>query len=218
MLFEQAPRFQGLPEHGFEVFALPHRDQRRRAIIDAFHPVLKDLGQDLLSRLNPRAESPLHAHLPRLDWPREYQPFCTWLALSREAHGYQAGPQLNLGVHADHVAARLGWDTQSDAFGRFEFLVRRGHYGQALVEVAQAESLKLRVYASADWPQGSKCIFETAADPAGSFDEVHRRGVWWELGRRYDLPECMPHVCSAAFGREIERIFAALLPVYDRIA
>ena len=28
---------------------------------------------------------------------------CTWLALSREAHGYQAGPQLNVGVHADHV-------------------------------------------------------------------------------------------------------------------
>ena len=110
------------------------------------------------------------------------------------------------------------WDATADAFGRFEFLCRRGDYGQALVEVARAESLKFRVYAAAAWPQGSKCVFETDDDPAGSFDEVHRRGVWWELGRRYDLPECLPLVCSASFGKEIERIFAALLPIYDRIS
>lgn len=218
MLFEQAPKFPGLPEPGFAVFALADRDQRRRAIIAAFHPALKDLADDLLARLNPLAAEPLHAHLPRLDWPREYQPFCTWLALSREIHGYQAGPQLNLGVHADHVAARLGWDTQSDAFGRFEFLCRRGRLANDLAELARAERLAFRVYASAAWPQGSKCVLETVDDPGSSFDEVDRRGVWWELGRRYDLPERLPQVCSAAFGKEVERVFAALLPLYDRLA
>lgn len=218
MLFEQAPKFQGLPADGFEVFALRGRDERRRAIIAAFHPALKDLAEDLLVRLNPRAEVELHAHLPRLDWPRDYRPFCTWLALSRETHGYQAGPQLNLGIHADHVAARLGWDTRSDAFGRFEFLCRRGRLADELVELARAERLSLRVYAAADWPQGSTCVLESTDDPGRSFDEVRRRGVWWELGRRYDLPECLPQVCSATFGKEVERVFAALLPTYDRVA
>jgi len=218
MLFEQARRFEGLPEHGFPAFELPRREERRRAIIDTFHPALKDLAEDLLVRLNSRAEQELRAHLPRLDWPPEYQPFCTWLALSREGHGYQAGPQLNLGVHADHVAVRLGWDTQSDAFGRFEFLCRRGHHGESLLEVARGEGLAFRVYAAAAWPQGSICVFESADDVTGSFDEVARRGVWWELGRRYDLPESLPQVCSAAFGIDVERIFAALLPLYDRLA
>ena len=106
LLFEQTPNFSGLPESGFEVFSIEDREARRHAIIDTFHPCLKTLGEDLLSRLSPPEEerdpeeTPLHIHLPRLDWPRGYQPFCTWLAISREAHGYQTGPQLNVGVHA----------------------------------------------------------------------------------------------------------------------
>ncbi|NIM60837.1 MAG: hypothetical protein GTO30_04055, partial [Acidobacteria bacterium] len=91
------------------------------------------------------------------------------------------GPQLNLGVHADHVAVRLGWDTRSDLFGRFEFLCRHGGLASRLVGCIEAERMKIRVYASARWPQGSRLTFETETDVPGSFDEVQRRGVWWEI-------------------------------------
>jgi hypothetical protein len=222
LLFEQSPRFEGLPLAGFEVFSIENRELRRQSIIDAFHPALKTLGEDLVARLEPPDETPppqmpLHVHLPRLDWPRGYQPFCTWLALSREPHGYQAGPQLNVGVHADHVAIRLGWDTHSDRFGRFEFLSRRGDLGARLVALAAEQGLRFRVYASAPWPEGSQRVFESPSDLPGSFDEVLRRGVWWELGRRYELPQAEPIVCSERLAFEAIRIFETLLPVYDRI-
>lgn len=215
-LFEPAPAFEGLPADGFSVFSIEDREARRRSIIDAFHPALRRLGEDLLARFEP-AHPPLHAHLPRLDWPRNYQPFSTWLALSREAHGYQSGPQLNVGVHADHVAIRLGWDTASDLFGRFEFLCRRGDLGGRLVRVASEQALHFRVYAAAAWPAGSHCIFASDGGLAESFAEAQRRGVWWEIGRRYDLPEHMPLVSSAELGLTTARIFDALLPLYDRI-
>lgn len=218
MLFEPDPRFGGLPREGFELFLIGNRDERRRRIVEAIHPALTLLGEDLVERLNPRAERPLHAHLPRLDWPRDYQPFCTWLALSRESQGYQAGAQLNVGVHADHVALRLGWDTAADAFGRFEFLCRHGGLGPELARVAQRHDLDLRVYAAAPWPAGSEEVFRSRDDLAGSFAEVRRRGVWWELGRVHALPAALDHVCSPALGREVGELFAALLPCYDRIA
>ena len=218
MLFEQAPKFKGFPEEGFETFALTDRIARRKAIIETIHPALEALGEDLLARLSPRAVEPLHVHLPRLDWPRNYQPFCTWMALSRRAQGYQSGPQLNLGVHADHVTARLGWDTSSDGFARFEFLCRHGEIGEVLLDLAAEEDLMFRLYAAASWPQGSRCVVETPHDLALTFVEARQRGVWWELGRRYELPGTGPLVCSAEFGRELSQIFAALLPAYDRIA
>lgn len=218
MLFEQAPKFKGLPAEGFDTFALADRVDRRRAIIATIHPALEALGEDLLARLSSRAAEQLHVHLPRLDWPRDYEPFCTWLALSRQAQGYQSGPQLNLGVHADHVTARLGWDTSSAWFARFEFLCRLGEIGQTLRDVAAAEELSFRVYASAPWPRGSRCVVETPDDLAAAFAEARQRGVWWELGRRYAIPEATPLVCSAGFGREVATIFGALLPAYDRIA
>jgi len=223
LLFEQTPKFEGLPEEGFGVFSIEDREGRRQAIIDTFHPPLKTLGEDLLARFSPPDDepdphfSPLHAHLPRLDWPRGYQPFCTWLALSREAHGYQTRPQLNVGVHADHVAIRLGWDTGSNFFGRFEFLCRRGDLGPGLIRIAAECDLSFRVYSSAAWPAGSRCVFESRDDVDGSFDEVGRRGVWWELGHRYDLPEKTSIVCSPQLGTEAARIFEVLLPVYDRV-
>jgi len=217
MLFEQAPKFKGLPEEGFDTFALADRVARRKAIIDTIHPALEALGEDLLARLSPRAAEPLHVHLPRLDWPRDYQPFCTWLALSRKAQGYQSGPQLNLGVHADHVTARLGWDTSSESFARFGFLCRHGEVGDVLHGLAAEQDLVFRVYAAAPWPRGSRRVVETRDDVARAFDEARQRGVWWELGRRYDLPRAMPLVCSAEFGREVSSLFAALLPAYDRI-
>jgi hypothetical protein len=217
MLFRPAPRFQGLPAEGFEAFAIRDREERRRAIVAGFHPALKLLGEDLLETLSPLTQAPLHAHLPRLDWPAGYLPFCTWLALSHEGHGYQAAPQLNLGIHRDHVAVRLAWDTGAPGFGRFEFLCRHGGVGDRLVEVARAQALAFRVYAAAPWPEGSRKVFESASDWAGSFAEVRRRGVWWELGERYDLPAAASRVAGTRLGGEAARIFVALLPHLDRI-
>ena len=111
---------------------------------------------DLAGRLAAPEDAPLHVHLPRLDWPRGYEPFCTWLALSKESQGYQAGPQLNIGIHADHVAVRLGWDATADAFGRFEFLCRHAGLGNELREAANAADLAFRVYMALPWPDGSK--------------------------------------------------------------
>jgi hypothetical protein len=217
MLFEKDPKFKGLPEEGFSTFALADKKQRRAAIIDTIHPALGDLGEDLLALLSPHAAEPLHVHIPRLDWPPGYEPFCTWLALSREAQGYQTGLQLSLGVHADHVTARLGWDTNSDLFGRFEFLCRHGTIGERLLRLADEMKLLFRIYSSASWPEGSRCVFESPTGLQASFAEVQRRGVWWELGRRFGLPGAMRQVTSPEFGQEVGRIFTAMLPVYDSI-
>jgi hypothetical protein len=217
MLFRPAPRFDGLPAEAFDAFAIEEREPRRRAILSGFHPALKLLGEDLIEVLSPLAAAPLHAHLPRLDWPAGYQPFCTWLALSHEGHGYQTAPQLNVGVHRDHVAIRLGWDTEAAGFGRFEFLCRHGGLGDALAGVAREKALAFRVYAAAPWPEGSHRVFESASDWAGSFAEARRRGVWWELGERYDLPQAAEWLAGSRLLDEAVRIFAALLPYLDRI-
>ena len=218
MLFQPGARFPGLPRESFEVFAVWDHEQRRREIVEVLHPPLDLLAQDLLERLNPSASEPLHSHLPRLDWPRGYRPFCTWLALSRESHGYQAGAQLNVGVHPDHVSLRLGWDTSADAFGRFEFLARHGELGQSLASVAAERKLAFRVFAAAPWPQGSTCVFDSSTALRESFDEVARRGVWWEVGRRHEVPAELDFVSSPELGREAVELFEALLPVYERIA
>jgi hypothetical protein len=216
VLFEPELTFRGLPAAGFAAFAIRERQARRRAIVDAFHPALEALGADLVARLA-RGTPPLRWYLPRLDWPRGYQPFCTWLALSREGQGYQRAAQLNLGVHADHVAARLGWDAAADAFGRFEFLARHSDLGSALVEAAGAARLRFRVYAAAPWPRGSELVLETADDLAASFNATRRRGVWWELGRRHDLPGALDLVTGPALAREALEVFSALLPLCDRL-
>lgn len=218
MLFEPQPSFSGLPREGFETFSITDRQARRRAILRVIHPALTKLGDDLLRRLGPKTNLPLHRHLPRLDWPREYKPFCTWLALSHEAHGYQAGPQLNVGVHADHVSVRLGWDASQSGFGRFEFLCRHGGAGELLLKVAAESGMIFRVYAAADWPQGSRLIFETPDRIDRSFDQAGHRGVWWELGRRLELPDAMEVVCSPGFGGIASRDFERLLPLYERFA
>jgi uncharacterized protein YktB (UPF0637 family) len=217
MLFDEPTRFEGFDAADFEVFSIAHREERRRAILDAFHPALEALGKEAVRRFGPREHGSLHPHLPQLNWPPGYQPFCTWLALSFEAHGYLDGPQLNLGVHADHVAVRLGWDTRPAAFGRFEFLSRHGGLDRTLRELCETASMRLRVYATARWPQGSRLTFESADDVAGSFDEVARRGVWWEIGRRYDLEKEAARLAAPAFGEEALETFEALMPLYERI-
>ncbi|HEX5043379.1 MAG TPA: DUF1054 family protein [Candidatus Polarisedimenticolaceae bacterium] len=213
-LFRPAARFQGLPAHGFGAFEVRDREERRQAIVEAFHPGLKLLGEDLLERLGDPA---LHAHLPRLDWPKGYQPFCTWLALSRQAHGYQGHAQLNVGVHRDHVGLRLGWDASADLFGRFEFLCRHGHLGDAMADLAEAEAFVFRVYAAAPWPEGSRLVFASPSDWRGAFDEVRRRGVWFELGIRLELPADLERVTRPDLGEEAGRVFTALLPLHARI-
>ena len=216
-LFEPPFRFAGLPADGFQVFRIPDRVRRRRAILDSFHPSLRVLGEDLIERLRPAARAPLHLHLPRLDWPAGYQPFCTWLALSRATQGYQGEPQLNVGVHADHVSVRLAWDTSAPGFGRFEFLCLNSGLGDDLCALVRDHRLRVRVYASAPWPQGSRRIHDSAGDLAAAFREVERVGVWFELGERYDLPGALPYVSSPALGPRALAVFAALLPFHDRL-
>jgi hypothetical protein len=217
MLFEPTGRFEGLPLDGFEVFAIPNRGERRRAIITTFHPALERLGSDLVRSLSGRAEKPLHAHLPRLDWPRSYQPFCTWVALSHDTHGYQNRAQLNLGVHADYVAIRLGWDTTQASFGRFEFICRHDHLGEELAKTAREEKLAYRVYGSAPWPQGSRLVFESPDDWQKAFEVTHHRGVWFELGVRHDLPGAGELISGPGLGDEARRVFGALLPFYEKL-
>jgi len=211
-LFGRAGRFTGLPADGFGLFTIPDRGERRQAIRERIHPALSELAADLHDVLTDAAAGSFHVHLPRLDWPRDYEPFCTWVVLSTLDHGYQAGPQINVGVHADHVAVRLGWDTSADAFGRFEFLARHGALGPMLRRAAEEAGLAYRAYATAPWPVGSRRIFESPDDYHGSFDAVRRAGVWWELGRRWDLPQALPLVASPSFLDEARRVVEALLP------
>lgn len=217
MLLRPPPRFPGFPRSAFAAFGVPDREERRRAILAAFHPALRLLADDLEPILDEGEGGPFHAHLPQLNWPKGYVPFCTWLAFSRLPHGYQAGPQLNVGIHERFVAARLGWDAAADAFGRFEFLCRHGGLGAALEETASAAGLAFRVYAAAPWPVGSKLAFASAADWSGSFDEVARRGVWWEVGRRWEIPDALDEVSRPAWSEAVRDVFEALRPLYDRI-
>jgi len=217
MLLRPPPRFPGFRDTDFDVFEIHDRETRRHRIIETFHPALKHLADDVLPLLGDQATRPFHAHLPRLDWPKGYVPFCTWLAFSRLPHGYQAGPQLNVGIHAGYVAARLAWDAAADAFGRFEFRARIAGLGEALAETAEAAGLVFRVYAAAPWPEGSKCVFESTTDWDAAFAEVARRGVWWEVGKRWDLPDALPLITTPDWSGAVADVLEALVPLYDRI-
>src|SRR5262245_37246167 len=215
MLLRPPPRFPGLAREAFSAFSVPDREQRRRAIVASFHPALTLLAGDVLAALDPAESDGFHVHLPQLNWPKGYEPFCTWVTLSRQAHGYQAGPQLGVAVHADHVSARLGWDTGASAFGRFEFRCRHGGLGGPLLEVAGAAGLRLRVYAAAPWPAGSRLVFDSATDLSGSFLEAGRRGVFWEVGRRWELAASMERIADPAWSEEVRDVLLALLPLYE---
>ena len=215
MLLRPPPRFPGLAREAFQVFSVPDREERRRAILAAFHPALTLLAEDVLAALDAAESAGFHVHLPQLNWPKGYVPFCTWVTLSRQAHGYQHGPQLGVAVHADHATARLGWDTGADAFGRFEFRCRHGGLDRPMLEVAAAAGLGFRVYAAAPWPAGSRLVFDSPTDLAGSFPEAGRRGVFWEIGRRWELPASMDRVTDPAWSEEVRDVLLALLPLYE---
>ena len=84
--------------------------------------------------------------------------------------------------------------------------------------VAAELDLQFRVFASAPWPRGSDCVFASATDLRGSLDEIARRGVWWEVGRRHEVPGELDHLCSPEFGVEAAEVLEGLLPIYERIA
>lgn len=218
MNVEAEPRFDGLPLGRRDVFDIPDVDLRRQAIIDVFHPPLLALGNDLVPRLQTLAGTELYIFQPRLNWPPSYQPFCTWLAISREKQGYQACGQLNIGMHRDYVAVRLGWDASVPSFGRFEFLCRYRGIGDMLRSAAEAHDLQFRVYVATPWPVGSEMVYVSQTDLDGAFADVRRHGVWFEIGRRYDLPLHEKLVESAAFGEHVARVFESLMPVYLRAA
>jgi len=215
---EAQPRFEGLPLTRLDVFEIPDIDLRRKAIIDLYHPPLLALGNDLLPRLQPLAETDLHIFQPRLNWPRSYKPFCTWMAISREKQGYQACGQLNVGVHRDYVAVRLGWDASVPSYGRFEFLCHYRGIGDLLRQTAMEHDLQFRVYSAAPWPVGSELVFVSKTDLDGAFADVRRHGVWFEIGRRYDLPLHQDLIASPAFGEQVAEVFESLMPVYLRAA
>ena len=217
MLLRPPPRFPGFGREDFDVFAIRDHQERRRAIIDAFHPALRELADDLSPLLDEGGGAPFHVHLPRLDWPKGYVPFCTWLAFSRLPHGYQAAQQINVGIHADHAAIRVAWDTAADAFGRFEFRCRMAGLGETIAREAAEAGLAFRVYAAAPWPEGSRLTFESGTDWSRSFDEVARRGVWWEVGLRWDLPAALELVTTPAWSDALADAAAPLRRIYDLI-
>ncbi len=206
--------FSGLPTHRLDVLDIPDTDRRRQAIIEVFHPPLRALGEELLPRLVSAGGTGLHLFQPRLNWPRSYQPFCTWLVISRETQGYQACGQLNIGIHRDHASVRLGFDTSVAAYGRFEFLCRFHGVGERLVRLAADGDLRFRVYAAVDWPEGSRLVFTSDHDLDGAFDDVRMHGVWFEIGRRYDLPAREALVGSRDFLEEAGEVLELLIPVY----
>ena len=84
-----------------------------------------------------------------------------------------------------------------------------------MLEVAAAVALGFRVYAAAPWPEGSRLVFDSPTDLAGSFLEASRRGVFWEIGRRWELPASMDRVTEPAWSEEVRDVLLALLPLYE---
>ena len=87
-----------------------------------------------------------------------------------------------------------------------------GRAGRRLHRTVGEENLKIRVYAAAPWPEGSREVFVSAEDLAGSFEAVRRNGVWWEIGLKLPCREKSKTIGSAVLGEEVERVFQALLP------
>jgi len=86
-----------------------------------------------------------------------------------------------------------------------------------LAETAAAANLSFRVYAAAPWPVGSRCVFTSASDWDEAFVEAARRGVWWELGRRWDLAESFDLLSTPAWSGEVSDVLSVLRPLYEKI-
>jgi len=212
-------RFPGFKPGDFEPFRIPDRHHRREEIIRLLHPKLGALGEDILSDFRRRGIEGLHPHLPHLNWPPGYEPFCTWLALSTQPHRYQQLAQLNVGVHEPYVSVRLGFDTAGEAFGRFLFLMSHSDLPGVLARIAVPAGLRCRVFRRAPWPEGSRAVFDSGEDFLRGVQAAEREnGNWFEVGKiftRQDQGEALgkPEFAATATG-----ILLTLYPVFRRLA
>ncbi|HEV8377014.1 MAG TPA: DUF1054 family protein [Candidatus Polarisedimenticolia bacterium] len=212
-------RFPGFAREDFTVFSDPDRSRRREAILRVLHPKLAALGEDILADFRRRGIEGLHPHLPQLNWPPGYQPFCTWLALSSHSHRYQELAQLNVGVHEAFVAVRLGFDTSGFAFGRLLFLISHGDIREVLARVAIPAGLRCRVYRRAPWPEGSRAIFDSGEDFLEGVQVAEREGGhWFEVGKTFTKEGAHEELSRSDFASTAAAILLALYPVFRRFS
>jgi Protein of unknown function (DUF1054) len=212
-------RFPGFDPEDFETFRVPDRHLRREEILRVVHPKLQALGEDILSHFRKRGIEGLHPHLPHLNWPPGYQPFCTWLAFSTQPHRYQQLAQLNVGVHEPFVSVRLGFDTAGEGFGRFLFLMSHGDLPQVLARVAVPAGLRCRVYRRAPWPEGSRAVFDSGDDfLRGALAAEREGGNWFEVGRIFTRRDNGKELAEPEFAAAAAEILLTLYPVFRRLA
>ena len=212
-------RFPGFEPGDFETFRIRDRHHRREEILRLIHPKLKALGEDILSDFWHRGIEGLHLHLPQLNWPPGYEPFCTWLALSTHPHRYQQLAQLNVGVHEPYVAVRLGFDTAGEAFGRLLFLMSHGDLPGVLDRIAAPAGLRCRVYRQTPWPEGSRVIFDSGeAFLRGVKAAERENGNWFEVGRVFTRQDHGGELGQPEFAATAAGILLDLYPVFRRLA
>ncbi|MCI0655477.1 MAG: DUF1054 family protein [Acidobacteria bacterium] len=212
-------RFPGFTDEDFTVFRIPERARRREEIIRLIHPKLAALGEDILADFRRRGIEGLHPHLPQLNWPPGYQPFCTWLALSTQSHRYQDLAQLNVGVHEPFVAVRLGFDTSGFAFGRLLFLMSHGDLKEVLARIAVPAGLRCRVYRRAPWPEGSRALFDSGEDFLQAVQIAEKEGAhWFEVGKTFPRESYDELLTSSEFAEAATQILLTLYPIFRRLA
>ncbi len=211
-------RFPGFAREDFETFRIADHHRRREEIIRLIHPKLALLGEDLLADFQSRGIEGLHPHLPLLNWPPRYKPFCTWLAISTQPHGYRQMAQLNVGVHEPYVSVRLGFDTAGEAFGRLLFLMSHGDLAQVLRSIAAPAGLRCRVYTPAPWPEGSRAIFDSGDDFLRGVRAAEQEGGnWFEVGRIFTRQDHGAELARPEFAATAAEILVTLYPVFRRL-
>ena len=212
-------RFPGFLAEDFLPFQIHDRARRREEILRRLHPKLGALGNDVLADFRRRGVEGLHPHLPQLNWPPGYEPFCTWLALSTQPHSYQRLAQLNVGVHEPFVAVRLGFDTGGETFGRFLFLMSHGDLQEVLQRIAIPAGLRCRAYQRAPWPEGSRAVFDSGEDFLGGVKAAERtRANWFEVGRIFGREEYAEDLATPEFAGTVAGILLVLYPIFRRLA
>jgi hypothetical protein len=211
-------RFPGFFPEDFAAFRIADRGRRREEILRLLHPKLAALGEDILADFRRRGIEGLHPHLPQLNWPPGYQPFCTWLALSSHPHRYQQLAQLNVGIHEPYVSVRLGFDTAGEGFGRFLFLMSHGDLPRVLDRIAIPAGLRCRVYRTAPWPEGSRAVFDSGEDFLRGVQAAERAGGnWLEVGKIFTRRDCGAALASADFAATAAGILLTLYPIFRRL-
>ncbi len=212
-------RFPGFLPEDFLPFRIRERSRRREEILARLHPKLEALGSDILADFRSRGIEGLYPHLPQLNWPRGYEPFCTWLAISTQPHRYQHLAQLNVGVHAPYVTVRLGFDTAGEIFGRFLFLMSHGDLPEVLARIAVPAGLRCRAYRKAPWPEGARAVFDSGDDFLAGVKAAEREGAnWFEVGRIFTRDGHTDELSKPEFAEAAAAILLVLYPVFRRLA